>query len=120
MKIEIKSIEDIKTIIGEMHDSEFTEEDFGFDSKNETFFLRSYSSKILSKESKEFYLEIYNVKKYTPLNLNKIKKSKAIAGVLNTIDIRNNGLKLTLISQDLHIVLRLRRLEGNLKIKKNK
>ncbi len=117
MKIEIKSIEDIKVIIGKMHDSEFTEEDFGFDSKNETFFLRSYSSKFLSKERKEFYLEIYNVKKYTPLNSDKIKKGKATGGVFNTIDIGHNGLKISIISQDLNIVLRLSKLEGILKIK---
>jgi hypothetical protein len=117
MKAEIKSIEDIRVVIGKMHDSEFTEEDFGFDSKNETFFLRTYSSKILRKERKEFYLEIYNVKKYTPLNLDKIKKGIAIGGVFNTIDIGNNGLKLTIISQDLNIVLRLRKLEGSLRIK---
>jgi len=104
MKIEIKSIADIRAVIGKMHDSEFTEEDFGFDSKNETFFLRSYSSKTLSKERKEFYLEFYNVKKYTPLNLDKTKKYKAIGGVFNTIDIGHNGLKLSIISQDSNIV----------------
>jgi len=117
MKMKIKSIEDLRTVIGKMHDSEFTEEDFGFDSKNETFFLRSYSSKISSKESKEFYLEIYNVKKYTPLNLDKTKKYKATGGGFNTIDIGNNGLKLSIISQDINIVLRLSKLEGILKTK---
>jgi hypothetical protein len=120
MKIKIESIEDIGTIIGKLHDSEFTEEDFGFDSKNETFFLRSYSPKILSKESKEFYLEIHNVKKYTPLNLDKIKKGKATGGVFNTIDIGHNGLKLSIISQDLNIVLRLSKLKGILRIKSRK
>jgi len=100
-----------------MHDSEFTDEDFGFDSKNETFFLRSYSSRTSDKERKEFYLEIYNVKKYTPLNLEKIRKGEAIGGVFNTIDVKSNGLKLTIISQDLKIVLRLRKLEGILKTK---
>lgn len=120
MKIEIENIEDIRTIIAKMHDSEFTEEDFGFDSKNETFFLRSYSSKILSKESKEFYLEIYNVKKYILLNLDKLRKGKALGGVFNTINIGNNGLKLSIISQDLNIVLLLTRLKGILKIKNKK
>lgn len=120
MKMQIESIEDIRTVIGKMHDSEFEEEDFGFDSKNETFFLRSYSSKNLSKGSKEFYLEIYNVKKYTPLNLDKIRKSKAMGGVFNTIDIGHNGLKLSIISQDLNIVLRLSKLKGILKIKNKK
>jgi len=120
MKIKIESAEDIRTVIGKMHDSEFTEEDFGFDAKNETFFLRSYSSKILREESKEFYLEIYNVKKYTPLNLDKIRKGETTAGVLNTIDIGHNGLKLSIISQDLNIVLRLSKLKGMLRIKNKK
>jgi len=120
MKIKIESIEDIRTVIGKLHDSEFTEEDFGFDSKNETFFLRSYSSKVLSKERKEFYLEIYNVKKYNLLNLDKIKKGKATGGVFNTIDIGHNGLKLSIISQDLNIVLRLSKLKGILRIKNKK
>jgi hypothetical protein len=120
MKMQIESIEDIRTVIGKMHDSEFTEEDFGFDPKNETFFLRAYSSRISSKERKEFYLEIYNVKKYNLLNLDKIKKGKATGGVFNTIDIGHNGLKLSIISQDLNIVLRLSKLEGILKIKNKK
>jgi hypothetical protein len=120
MKIKIENIEDIRTVIGEMHNSEFEEEGFGFDSKNETFFLRSYSSKNSSKESKEFYLEIYNVKKYNLLNIDKIKKGKATGGVFNTIDIGHTGLKLSIISQDLNIVLRLRKLEGILKIKNKK
>lgn len=120
MKIKIESAEDIRTVIDKMHASEFTEEDFGFDSKNETFFLRSYSSKVLSKERKEFYLEIYNVKKYNLLNLDEIKKGKALAGVFNTIDIGHKGLKLSIISQDLNIVLRLRELKGILRIKNKK
>ncbi len=117
MKTEIKSIEDIRDVIGKMNDSEFIDEDFGFDSKNETFFLRSYSSKTSSKERKEFYLEIYNVKKYNLLNSDKIKEDTAIGKVFNTIDIKSNGLKLIIISQDLKIVLRLRKLEGILKTK---
>jgi len=120
MKIKIESTADIKTVIGEMHNSEFTEEDFGFDAKNETFFLRSYSSKISSNERKEFYLEIYNVKKYNLLNLDEIKKGKVTGGVLNTIDIGHNGLKLSIISQDLNIVLRLSKLKGILRIKNKK
>ena len=120
MKMQIESIEDIRTVIGKIHDSEFTEEDFGFDSKNKTFFLRSYSSKVLSKERKEFYLEIYNVKKYNLLNLDKTKKGKATGGVFNTIDIGHNGLKLSIISQDSNIVLRLSKLKGILRIKSRK
>ena len=120
MKIEIENIEDVRTTIDKMHASEFTEEDFGFDSKNETFFLRSYSSKVLNKERKEFYLEIYNVKKYTPLNLDKIGKGKAITGIFDTIDIGHNGLKLSIITKDLNIVLRLRKLKGILRIKNKK
>ena len=120
MKIKIESAEDIRTVIGKMRDSEFEEEDFGYDSKNKTFFLRSYSSKVLSKERKEFYLEIYNVKKYNLLNIDKIKKSKATGGVFNTIDIGHTGLKLSIIAQDLNIVLRVSKLEGILKIKNKK
>ncbi len=120
MKIKIESIDDIRTVVGKMHDSEFTEEDFGFDPKNETFFLRAYSSRNSSKESKEYYLEIYNVKKYTPLNLDKTRNNKATGGIFNTIDIGHNGLKLSIISQDLSIVLRLSKLEGILRIKNKK
>ncbi|MEJ2355873.1 MAG: hypothetical protein P8Y62_08255 [candidate division WOR-3 bacterium] len=120
MQIKIESTEDIRTVIDEMHDSEFEEEDFGFDSKNETFFLRSYSSKGLNKKRKEFYLEIYNIKKYNILNLDKIKKGKATGGIFNTIDIGHTGLKLSIISQDLNIVLRLSKLKGILKIKNKK
>jgi len=120
MKIRIESTEDIRTVVGEMQDSEFEEEDFGYDLKNETFFLRSYSSKVLSKKRKEFYLEIYNVKKYNLLHLDKIKKGKATGGVFNTIDIGHTGLKLSIVSQDLNIVLRLSKLEGILRIKNKK
>jgi hypothetical protein len=120
MKIKIESTEDIRTAISEMHDSEFEEEDFGYDPKNGTFFLRSYSSKVLNKERKEFYLEFYNVKKYNLINVDKIKKGKATGGVFNTIDIGHTGLKLSVISQDLSIVLRLSKLEGILKIKNKK
>jgi hypothetical protein len=120
MKIKIESAEDIRAVIGEMHDSEFEEGGFGYDSKNETFFLRSYSSKVLSKKRKEFYLEIYNVKKYNLLNVDKIKKGKVTGGVFNTIDIGHTGLKLSIISKDLNIVLRLSKLEGILRIKNKK
>lgn len=112
----IKNIDDIKVVIGKMHDSEFTDQDFGFDQKKEIFFLRSHSSEILFKEKKEFHLELYNVKEYNPLNLDKIRKGKALGGVFNYIKIKNNGLGLIIVSQDLKIVLRLSKLEGEFKI----
>jgi len=107
--MEIKCIKDIQVAAREMHDSEFEEKDFGFDSEKKLFYLNSHSPEV---SRKKFYLEFYNVEKYIPLNLDKIKQGKAIGGVFNDIRIRNNGLHLTLISQDLRIILKLSKLEG--------
>ena len=114
--MEIKNVEDLKKAIDEMHDSEFAGNDFGFYSDKKIFYLNSHSREILGKE---FYLEFYNVEEYIPLNLDKIKEGKAVGGVLNNIKIGNNGLDLTLISQDLKIILRLTKLEGKLETAKN-
>lgn len=114
VEMEIKCIKDVEVVAGEMHDSEFEEKDFGFDSEKKIFYLKSHSPEV---SGKGFYLEFYNVEKYTPLNLNKIKEGKATGGVFNNIKIRNNGLGLTLISQDLKIILKLSKLEGKFEIK---
>ncbi len=110
--IEIKSIEDIRSVIDYMHDSEFGEDDFGFDSEKRTFHLKSHSP--YTRE--DFYLEFHNVETFDPKNLDKVRKGKATAGVFNTIKIRSKGLKLILLSQDLHIVLRLSEISGKLEI----
>jgi hypothetical protein len=107
--IEIGSIDSIKTVVGEMHDSEFAAADFGFDSEKKTFFLKSTS---FSQPSKIFFLQFNNVEQYEPKNLEKINKGKALAGIFNDIIIRNNGLVLEILSQDLRILLKLSKLEG--------
>jgi len=112
--MKIKNIKDVKIAAGEMHDSEFEEKDFGFDSEKKIFYLRSHSPEVLGKE---FYLEFYNVEKYVPLNLDKIKEGKAIGGVFNYIKIGNDGRDIMLISQDLKIKLKLNKLEGKFEIK---
>lgn len=100
---------DIEKASGEMHDSEFTEEDFGYDHSTKTFYFKSH----LHEDTRtEFFLELYNVEKYTPLNLDRIKEGKATGGVLNDIKVKNHGLNLILISQDLNIQLELSNLEG--------
>lgn len=110
--MEIKSIKDIKLVRGEMHDSEFAEGDFGFDSESKVFHLKSHSP----DSRQDFYLEFHNVEMYDPRNLEKVRKGKATGGVFNTIKIRSKGLKLTLLSQDLHIVLRLSEIGGKFEI----
>lgn len=107
--MEIKDIKDIKFAAGEMHDSEFKEKDFSFDSERKTFRLKSYSKEL---PGREFYLEFYNVEEYKPLNLDKVRENKATAGVFEDIKIGNNGLNLNIISQDLKIKLKLIKLEG--------
>ncbi|MBI5024956.1 MAG: hypothetical protein HZC18_08200 [Candidatus Omnitrophica bacterium] len=112
--MEIKSINDIKIVSGEMHDSEFKAEDFGFNSEEKIFFLKAHS---VDNSSKEFYLQFYNVKQYSPINLEKVNKGKATAGVFNNIKIRDKGLALEILSQDLRILLKLNKLDGKLEIK---
>lgn len=112
--MEIKCIEDVQRVADEMHDSEFQEKDFSFDSEKKTFHLKSYSADI---PGKEFYLELHNVEIYEPRNLERIKKGKATGGVFNKIKIGNNGLKLTLISQDLNVVLSLIKIADKFEIR---
>ena len=110
--MEIKSVKDIKLTAGYMHDSEFGVEDFGFDSEKKIFHLKSHSP----DTGEDFYLEFYNVEMYDPRNLDKVRKGKGLYGVFNTIKLRSKGLKLILLSQDLHIVLRLSEIGGKLEI----
>ena len=111
--MDIKSIEDIKKVVGQMHDSEFEGIDLSFDSDNNIFHLKSYCPK---DRNKTFNLEVYNVEKYDPINLDKINEGKALGGVFNDILVGDNGLKLTLLSQDLKIVLNVNKLEGKFKV----
>lgn len=111
--MDIKNIKDIKNVVGEMHDSEFEGSDLSFDSDNNIFYLKSYCPK---DRNKIFNLEIYNVEKYNPINLDKISEGKALGGVFNDILVGDNGLKLTLLSQDLKIVLNVNKLEGKFEV----
>lgn len=113
--MEIKSADDIKIVDGEMHDSEFNAEDFGFNSGKQIFYLKSRSP---DDPSKEFHLQFYNIEQYEPINLQKIKERKATAGVFDRIKIRDNGLTLELLSQDLKILLKSSKLEGRFEINK--
>lgn len=107
--MEIKSIKDIKLVRGEMHDSEFGEEDFGFDPESKVFHLKSHSPDVLGRV---LYLELPRVKKIDS-NLGKIKtRYRPVFGVFNTIKIKKKGLELVLLSQDLRIVLYLEALAG--------
>lgn len=110
--MKIESVKDIREIVDEMHDSEFSEADFRFDSNEKTFFLKSYSP--ISK--KQFLLRFYNVEKYQVVNLDKIREGKATGGIFNDIRIRNGGLNLTLLSQDLRIIIELSKIEGKLTV----
>ena len=114
--MDINSVEDIKKVVAEMHDSEFEEKDFSFDEKNKVFLLKS---RCPSDNSKVFSLEIYNVEEYKPLNLDKVNEGKAFGGVFNNIIIKDNGLDLEIISQDLKISLSLSSLEGKFEVLSN-
>jgi len=107
--MEIKNIEDLKRVVGEMHDSEFIGKDLNYDSQKKTFNLKSRSSDRLHK----FHLAIYNVEEYTSINLDKVNEGKATGGVFNDIGVKNQGLNLEIISQDLRIKLRLGKLAGS-------
>ncbi len=107
--MDIKNIGDLKKVVGEMHDSEFEGNDFFYDERKKTFYLKSHCP---TDKNKLFSLEIYNVEKYNPINLDKIKQGKALGGVFNEIFIASHGLELTVLSQDLRIKLNLSKLEG--------
>lgn len=107
--MDIKNIDDIKKIVDEMHDSEFDAEDFGFNADKKIFYLKSHSAQ---NDSEEFYVHFYNVQKYNAVNLDKVNIGKATAGVFGDIKIRDNGLTLEILSQDLRILLKLNKLEG--------
>ena len=106
----IESVRDLQDVVAIMHDSEFNEKDYGFIPEKKMFFLESRAFR--SKE--HFRLELYNIEEYKPVNEERIWQGKGIAGVFNYIRIRKHGLKLTLVSQDLRIVMVLSKLEGKL------
>jgi len=111
--MDINSIEDIKKVVGVMHDSEFEGNDFFYDESKKVFYLKSHCP---IDKNKVYSLEIYNVEKYNPINLDKVNEGKALAGVFNKILIRKNGLELTLLSQDLRIKLNVSSLEGKMEV----
>lgn len=109
--MQINTVEDIKIVAGKMHDSEFTEENFNYDPQKKTFSLTTVYPEL---EGKKFSLKFFNVEFFKPINLEKVKINKAIGGVFNDIQIKNNGLDLTILSQDLKINLKLDKLTGEL------
>ena len=102
----IQTDADLNIVSSKMHDSEFCEKDIGYDSKKHTFQLKA------ANYEKEFCLKLQNVIAYEPKNLDMVNKGKATAGVFNCIKIRENGNNLAIISQDLQIILKLTKLEG--------
>ena len=110
--MKIINVNDLQTVCGYMHDSIFREEDFGFDPQKKKFHLKSRCC----ETGREFYLELLNVETYNPVNLDKIIKEKATGGVFNTIRIKQKGLKLIILSQDLHIKLQLSKLTGEFRM----
>jgi hypothetical protein len=109
MDMDIRTKKDLENAAGEMHDSEFCENDFSFDPVKRIFYLDSFSPEI---PGKKFHLEFYNVEEYNPINLEKIKKMQATGGVFNNILFKENNHELTILSQDLKIILRLKSLDG--------
>lgn len=107
--MEIVSESDLKKISAIMHDSEFTDADFGFDPKEKKFYLHSR----ITQSGKQLRLEIFNVNKYNPKNLEKINAGKALGGVFNFIKTSGDCKKLIIVSQDLRIELRLTDLSGS-------
>jgi hypothetical protein len=114
MEMDIKSVDDIGVVADKMHDSEFCAEDFGFDSRKKFFYLKTHLPK---NTVKKFILQICNVEKYDPINLDKIQARKATGGVFNTIKIKDQGRVLEILSQDLKILLKLSKLEGSLEMR---
>jgi len=105
-----------------MHDSEFAEGDFGYHPAEKKFFLQTrivckqetiLQNSIAVQHEKRFRLEIFNVKKYNPVNLFRIQKGQATGGVFNYIKVRDHGKRVTIVSQDLQIMLELTSLAGN-------
>ena len=118
--MEIISENDIKKVISKMHDSEFVDSDFSFNSDERKFILYTRDVALQGKfiqtrapiqSGKCFRLELSNVARYKT-NLEKLKSGKSITGVFNYIKVRDNGKKLTIISQDLRIELELTKLAG--------
>ncbi len=120
--MDIKSKQDIKIVSNRMHDSEFRGEDFVFDPIESKFTLntryvtmqggRFFKTRSPIQKDIRFHLEFWNVIKCDPINLNKIPEGRIVGGVFNYIKIRGSGKKLTLVSQDLPIVLELSEIGG--------
>ncbi len=121
--MDVLSVSDLREVSNLMHDSEFGEEDFGYDEKNKIFHINTempiFEKKFFCLEKRvpgqineRFKFELHNIEKYNPRNLNKIRMGKGLGGVFNFIKIRDKGHKLTIVSQELHIDLELSKLEG--------
>ena len=120
--MQIKEKKDIKLVSAIMHDSEFCDKDFAFDSIENKFVLNAryvtmQGGRFLKTRSpiqKDicFHLEFWNVTKYDAINLDRILEGRGMGGVFNYIKIRDRGRKLTLVSQDLRIVLELSEIRG--------
>lgn len=120
--MQIKEKRDIKLVSAIMHDSEFCDKDFAFDSTENKFVLSAryvtmQGGRFLKRRSSVqkdicFHLEFWNVLKCTPSNSDEIPEGRIVGGVFNYIKIRDRGRKLTLVSQDLRIVLELSGIGG--------
>lgn len=111
----IKSEDNLKAITGWLHDSEFGPKDFYYDCGTKVFYLKSRSCAI-DVIKIEFVLELHKVEKYEAVNLDKIISGEATGGVFETIEIKNKGLDLTIISLDLKIELLLSSIDGKFEI----
>ena len=117
--MEIRNKDDINTVADVMHDTKFGLNDITYDSKKRIFLLTSQTADIDSPPKEEFRLELYNVDKYIPRNLDKIERGKATGGIFNDIRIKGgkDKLEIILISQDLRIELESAKIEGRLERK---
>ena len=115
--MEINCVEDLKKVADEMHDSEFQGKDFYFNAEKKSFGIKSHSPVVLGED---FTLELYNIEKYEPINLDRIESGKGVGGVFDTLKICNSGHKLVFLSQDLKIVLHVSKIEGSFEVARKK
>ncbi|KPK34132.1 MAG: hypothetical protein AMJ65_18830 [Phycisphaerae bacterium SG8_4] len=124
--MDIKSKQDIKIVSDRMHDSEFRDEDFIFDPIERKFTLntryvtmeggRFLKTRSPIQKDIRFHLEFWNVIKCDPIDSNKIPEGRILGGAFNYIKIRGGGKKLTLVSQDLPVVLELSQIGGKFRV----
>ncbi len=107
--MEIRTADDLKNAAPTMHDSEFTDQDFGLDEETRVFHLESVG---IDTPREVYRLELHNVVAWNPVHLDKVRQGKAVGGVFNYIHIKRGGRRIAIISQDLRIELELTSLEG--------